>query len=64
MAKVILRKDENLDGMIRRFKKQVIRDETVLECRKHEYFRKKSIKRKEKAELARKKASKNYNPKF
>ena len=64
MAKVVARPDESLDAMLRRFKKQVIASEVLLECRKREFFKKKALKRKEKSELARRKASKNYNPKY
>lgn len=56
-----------LDQMIRRFKKQVENEGILEECRRREYFLKKSLKRKEKSKRAkireikrRKKASKRY----
>lgn len=47
MAKVVARPDESLDAMLRRFKKQVIASEVLLECRKREFFKRKllSVKR-------------------
>ena len=66
MAKVQLRPDElemlkenrdnpnaYLDAMLRRFKKQVQLEGIIEECRKHEYFLKKSLKRKEKSKRAK-----------
>ena len=55
-----------LDGMIRRFKKQVENEDIINECRRREFFLKKSIKRREKSKRAkirelkfRKKSSRN-----
>ena len=65
MAKVMLRPDElelctttnnvnaGLDSMLRRFKKQVQADGIIEECRRREYFLKKSLKRKEKSKRAK-----------
>jgi ribosomal protein S21 len=43
-----------LDQMIRRFKKQVINEGILVDYRKHDFFMKKSMKRKEKSKAARK----------
>lgn len=66
MAKVYLTKDElemerekpgsSLDSLIRRFRKQVKRDEILEECMRREFFLKKSLKRREKSKRARIKA--------
>lgn len=56
-----------LDTMIRRFKKQVENEGILEECRKREFFLKKSLKRKEKSKRAKireikrkKKSAKRY----
>lgn len=56
-----------LDNMIRRFKKQVENEDIIAECRRREFFLKKSLKRKEKSKRAkireikrRKKSSRRY----
>lgn len=55
-----------LDQLIRRFKKQVENEDIINECRRREFFLKKSIKRREKSKRAKirdlkfkKKVSKN-----
>lgn len=55
-----------LDQLVRRFKKQVENEDIINECRRREFFLKKSIKRREKSKRAkirdikfRKKVSKN-----
>ena len=53
MAKVIAREGEDLDSLLRRFKKLVQRCEIIEDVRKHEYFLKKSLKRKQKSKLAK-----------
>lgn len=65
MAKVTLRIDElelcketgnvnaGLDSMLRRFKKQVLQELVLEECKKREFFLKKSLKRKEKSRRAK-----------
>lgn len=55
---------EPLDALIRRFKKVVTADRILYECRRKEYFLKKSLKRKAKSEEARKRTKKNYKPKY
>lgn len=64
MAKVIAYVDkttgekESVDSLLRRFKKQVIKEEILLDLKKHEYYRSKSLKRKEKAIAALKRSKK------
>ena len=67
-VKVVARKDadgklESADVLIRRFKKAVQKDDILKEVRKHDFFIKKSLKRKLKSEehqkLMRRKANKN-----
>jgi len=54
MAKVIVKENEQLDDALRRFKRQVSRNGTLLEVRKREYYVKPGMKRKLKQEAARK----------
>ena len=54
MAKVIVKDNEALDDALRRFKRQVSRNETLLEARKREYYVKPGVRRKLKSEAARK----------
>lgn len=56
MIKVTAREDETFDSLLKRFKKQVNASGIIQECRKREYFLKKSLKRKEKSKMARMKA--------
>ena len=51
----------HLDDMMRKFKKQVINDEIIDECKRREFFLKKSIKRREKAKRAKIRALKSKN---
>ena len=55
MAKVIFNqaRGEDLDSLLRRFKKQVKRDNIIEDCKKHQFFLKKSLKRKEKSKRAK-----------
>ena len=55
MAKVVLREHESSDELIKRFKRQVNNEGIIDEYRKHDYFLKKSMKRKEKSKRARNK---------
>ncbi len=55
MLKVILREGETPDSLIRRFKTAVKKADILAEYRKHDFFLKKSLKRKLKSENARKK---------
>ncbi len=54
MSKVIVKENEQLDDALRRFKRQVSRNGTLLEVRKREYYIKPGLKRKLKQEAARK----------
>ena len=54
MAEVRVKEGEPLDSAIRRFKRQVARSGTLVELRKRECYEKPSVKRKKKAEAARK----------
>lgn len=66
MAKVTLRPDElelcrntpdnpnvALDSLLRRFKKQIQQEGILEECKRREFFLKKSLKRKEKSKRAK-----------
>lgn len=54
MSKVVVKESEQLDDALRRFKRQVSRNGTLLEVRKREYYIKPGLKRKLKSEAARK----------
>ena len=54
MAKVIVKENEALDDALRRFKRQVSRNGTLLEARKREYYVKPGVAHKLKSEAARK----------
>ena len=54
MSKVVVKENEQLDDALRRFKRQVSRNGTLLEVRKREYYIKQGLKRKLKSEAARK----------
>ena len=54
MAKVVVKENEQLDDALRRFKRQVSRNGTLAEARKREYYVKPGVKKKLKAEAARK----------
>lgn len=54
MSKVVVKENEQLDDALRRFKRQVSRNGTLLEIRKREYYIKPGLKRKLKSEAARK----------
>ncbi|MBQ1477234.1 MAG: 30S ribosomal protein S21 [Erysipelotrichaceae bacterium] len=54
MAKVIVKENEQLDDALRRFKRQVSRNGTLMEARKREYYVKPGVKKKLKREAARK----------
>lgn len=55
MSKVVVRDGETLDEALRRFKRNVNKAGTIQECRKREFFLKKSLARKVKSENARRK---------
>lgn len=54
MSKIIVKDNEALDDVLRRFKRQVSRNGTLAEARKREYYVKPGVKRKLKSEAAQK----------
>ena len=54
MSEVRIKDNESLDSALRRFKKSCARAGTLAEVRKREHYEKPSVKRKKKAEAARK----------
>ena len=54
MAEVKVKEGESLDSALRRFKRQCARSGILTELRKREHYEKPSVKRKKKAEAARK----------
>ena len=50
---------ESLESMLKRFKKQVLAEDIIADYKKHEFFRSKSIKRKEKILANQRRALKN-----
>ena len=54
MAQVVVREGENLESALKRFKRLTAREGTLAELRKREHYEKPSVKRKKKAEAARK----------
>jgi small subunit ribosomal protein S21 len=55
VSEVKVGKNESLDNALRRFKKQCARTGILSEVRKREHYEKPSVRRKKKAEAARKK---------
>jgi len=55
LTEVKVGKNESLDSALRRFKKQCARTGILSEVRKREHYEKPSVRRKKKAEAARKK---------
>lgn len=56
VSKVIAQPGETGDVLLRRFKKQVLRDEVLIDCKKHQYFMSAREKAKFKREMAIKRA--------
>ena len=54
MSEVRIRENESLESALRRFKRKTARDGILAEARKREHYEKPSVKRKKKAEAARK----------
>ena len=54
MARVVVRENEQLDDALRRFKRQISRNGTLLEARKREYYVKPGVAKRLKREAARK----------
>lgn len=59
MSTVKVGENENLDSALRRFKRKCARDGIIGDLRKREAYEKPSVKKKKKAEAARKRAYKN-----
>ena len=59
MSTVRVGENESVDNAIRRFKSKFARDGIIGDLRKREAYEKPSVKRKKKAEAARKRAYKN-----
>ena len=59
LSTVRVGENESLDNAIRRFKRKCARDGIIGDLRKKEAYEKPSVKRKKKAEAARKRAYKN-----
>lgn len=60
MSEIKIRENESLDNALRRFKRQCAKSGVLSELRKREHYEKPSVKRKKKAEAARKKNNKRY----
>lgn len=54
MATIKVKENESIDSALRRFKKSYMRSGVQAELRKREHYEKPSVKRKKKAEAARK----------
>ena len=54
VAEVRIKENESLENALRRFKRQVTKSGIMGEMRKREHYEKPSVKRKKKAEAARK----------
>ena len=58
MAKVVIRKNETVEDLIKRFKKKVVAEGIMTELKRREYYLSPSQKRKEKSKQAQKKLRK------
>ena len=54
MTMVVVGKDESIESALKRFKRKCQKDGIIGDLRKHEAYKKPSVKRKEKSEAARK----------
>ncbi len=54
MSEIKVRENESLDSALRRFKRSCAKSGVLAEVRKREHYEKPSVKRKKKAEAARK----------
>ena len=54
MSEIRIRENESLESALRRFKRQCARAGVIAEVRKREHYDKPSVRRKKKAEAARK----------
>lgn len=55
MSEIKIRENESLDSALRRFKRQCAKSGILSEVRKREHYEKPSVRRKKKAEAARRK---------
>ncbi len=60
MSEVKIKENESLDNALRRFKRQCAKSGVLSEVRKREHYEKPSVRRKKKAEAARRKNSRRY----
>lgn len=60
MSEIRIRENESLDNALRRFKRQCAKSGVLSEVRKREHYEKPSVKRKKKAEAARRKNTKKF----
>ncbi|SDK37842.1 30S ribosomal protein S21 [Natronincola ferrireducens] len=60
MSEIKIRENESLDNALRRFKRQCAKSGVLSEVRKREHYEKPSVKRKKKAEAARRKNNKRF----
>ena len=58
MAEVRVKENESLDSALRRFKRKCSRDGIIGDLRRKEHYEKPSVRRKKKAEAARKRSVK------
>jgi small subunit ribosomal protein S21 len=54
MSEIKIRENESLDSALKRFKRQCAKNGVMQEVRKREHYEKPSVRRKKKAEAARK----------
>ncbi|MDV3167186.1 MAG: 30S ribosomal protein S21 [Vigna little leaf phytoplasma] len=54
MTKTIVRKEENIDETVRRFKREVSKSGNLAQARKKEYYIKPSVERKNRRKIAKK----------
>ncbi|SCX94271.1 30S ribosomal protein S21 [Alkaliphilus peptidifermentans] len=59
MSEIKIRDNETLDSALRRFKRQCAKSGILSEVRKREHYEKPSVKRKKKAEAARRNKTKS-----
>jgi len=60
MAGVEVRKNENIDSALKRFKRETAKAGTLAELRKRRHYEKPSVKKKKKSEAARRKKKKSF----
>ena len=58
MSEIRVKENESLDSALRRFKRQCAKSGVMSEIRKREHYEKPSVRRKKKAEAARRKNAK------